>query len=71
MRAIPGVTVGDTSYLDDVVFKKDVPINWEQLAGDTADIAKNIDASIEGEEGGTRVLEYVCSKFLCFNQCNF
>ena len=53
LRNVPGVTVGDTSYLDDVVFKKDVPINWEQLAGDTADIAKNIDASIKGEEGGT------------------
>ena len=53
LRDIPGVTTGDTSYLDDVVFKKNVPINWSQLAGDTFDIAENIDASIGGEEGGT------------------
>ena len=53
LRDIPGVTTGDTSYLDDVVFKKNVPIDWSQLAGDTFDIAENIDASIRGEEGGT------------------
>ena len=61
LRAVPGVTVGDTSYLDDVVFKKDVPIVWKDLAEDTYTIAQNIDASIEGKEGGT--LENLNLKF--------
>jgi hypothetical protein len=53
LRDVPGVTVGDTSYLDDVTFKKNVPIVWKDLAEDTYTIAQNIDASIDGKEGAT------------------
>jgi len=53
LRDVPGVKVGDTSYLDDITFKKNVPIAWKNLAEDTYTIAENIDASIEGKEGAT------------------
>jgi hypothetical protein len=53
LRDVPRVTTGDTSYLDDVVFKKNVPIVWKDLAEDTYTIAQNIDASIAGEDAGT------------------
>ena len=65
LRNVPGVTVGDTSYLDDVVFGKAKPLEFDQRAKDIVTVANDIEESLAGNEDGT--LTGFHSKFYVFD----